>query len=148
MDVLYQELLEKDINLKEIENRMTVINKEEYDSSKTFKTYNAKNSAYYTAATKYANNIKDSMLKAKMKKMIANSLAAYKNEVKDFDSLQQQIISTDVHLEDLYNMLKLVRTLSVLEEYQRKYMPGTSSMESLLNDMKIVADRMENFIQE
>jgi hypothetical protein len=126
---LYQELEEKSPELKELENKLEYLSKTEPDSVETFDKYNGKNKSYYASAESHLTQIGDSVLREKMKKLIANSLTKYSSAVSRHNDLLKTIRENNLTLADLHIVLKITRTLPLIEKYQRDNLPAAKSLE-------------------
>jgi hypothetical protein len=77
VESLYNELAEKTTALKELENKIDNLSRSEGDSTEVFAKFNTKNNSYYNATDRHIEQIKDTLLRDSMKKLIAGSLAKY-----------------------------------------------------------------------
>jgi peptidoglycan hydrolase CwlO-like protein len=77
VESLYNELVDKTPELKKLEDKIEDINKSKNDSTELFDKYNEKNQSYYSEANRHLERITDSLLRDKMKILIANSLTKY-----------------------------------------------------------------------
>ncbi|HUR10165.1 MAG TPA: hypothetical protein VM012_02280, partial [Flavitalea sp.] len=78
------------------------------------------------------SEIKDSLLRDKMKVLIANNLSKYKSSTTRHNELLKIIESKNLTIYDLHNILKIVKTLPLIEKYQRDNLPNTKSLEGYI----------------
>ena len=128
VEVLYNELLDKDPSLKQLENEINKLLENQQDSLKVFTLYNNNNKEYYAIYQKHLDDIKDSVLRRQVKKILDSSMRAYKKKFiehqKVFDSTSDMYNA----LSDLHWILKLSKTLAVMEKYQDENLPDTASL--------------------
>lgn len=132
VESLYNELTEKDANLKNLEDQIRALNDSRADSTKSFAKFNNKNENYYRAATRYIDQLGDTVLKGKMKTLISNSLANYKASIARQDALLKEIESRNTTLTDLHIILKITKTLPLIEKYQTDNSPSIKPLEGFI----------------
>ncbi len=129
VESLYSELVDKTPELKNLESEITAVRESQKDSTESFETYNGKNQSYYTSANNHAAQIQDSVLREKMKSIISSSSTKYKTRIAAHSNLLDNINKKNIALNDLHYMLKLVRTLPLIEKYQIDRKPSTKPLE-------------------
>jgi hypothetical protein len=129
---IYEELLTKDSILKQLEENIAQLNNEKPDSLKTFSFFKNKNEDYYTDAREYLLRIKDSSLRLKIKNQIDNSFTNYNKRIAGHHNLVSLLQSKDSTLTDLHTVLKIVKTLHVMDTYQKDDMPSSRSIEKMI----------------
>lgn len=129
VEELYNELLEKNSALNNLEKNIEQLKDNSRDSAITFNAFNTKNDAYYGAASAHLGNIKDSAIKQKIKLLIDNSLARYQNKIAAHKNLIASIADKDMTLDDLHVVLKLIQTMAVIEKYQNSGLPSTQPLD-------------------
>jgi hypothetical protein len=125
---LYNELAEKTPELKQLEDQIDNLRSSEGDSTDSFVNYNVKNESYFNSADHHAGNIKDSVLRGKIKLLIANSVTKYNSSISLHNDLLKSIATKDLTLRDLHVVLKITRTLPVIGKYQKDNLPSTESL--------------------
>jgi hypothetical protein len=136
VESLYQELENKSPELQDLEAGLENISKTEPDSIKSFDRYNGKNKSYYGSAENHVTQIGDSVLRDRMKKLIAGSLVKYNSVISRHDDLLRSIRADNLTLADLHVVLKITRTLPLIEKYQRDNLPSTKSMEGISGQLE------------
>jgi hypothetical protein len=126
---LYQELAAKTLELKKIDLKMQVFHESLGDSAGKFNEFDDRNLSYYNDADQYSGGIKDSLLRAKLKTVVAASMEGYKSHIAQHKALVELIDKRTIELQDLYTFLKVVRTLQVMEKYQKESLPSLKPME-------------------
>jgi len=139
-DLIYNDMLENNIQLKKLEEELNGFNEAKSDSLKTFYNYNNKSDSYYSSANAELSNIKDTVLQARLRLLLANSKHKYEHHVSKFSMLIRNIDSSAVIMNDYRQTLKIVATLPVIEKYQNKNMPNIKSAA----DMATAAEKLKN----
>jgi len=135
VETLYTELVDKNPELKQLENKIEDLSKSEADSTKSFENYNLKNQAYYNSTSRHIEQIKDSLLRDKVKLLIANSLTNYNSSTSRHKDLLKSIETKNLTLSDLHTILKITKTLPVIEKFQKDNLPATKSLEEYLKQL-------------
>lgn len=128
VEELYAELLEKDTSLKKMEDKLKNLQQSESDSTESFTLFNEKNTRYHDASSPYLSRINDSLLRERIKQLLSNSLANYKNSTAVHQQLLRQIEINKTSLNDLHIAVQLVSTLSMMEKYRKENMPDKLSL--------------------
>jgi hypothetical protein len=132
VESLYNELLNKNQGLKKLEDEIQSLNESKNDSTKSFNNFNLKNQGYYGAANRHIDQLNDSTLKEKMKMLISSSLTKYNSVIVRHNEFLKIIDSKNITLSDLHTLLKITKTLQVIETYQNNNLPSTKSLKSYI----------------
>ncbi len=132
VESLYIELVSKDINLKKLEDKIDELHKSKSDTTDLFHRFNEKNQSYYSSADSHTSAIKDSLLRNKMNVLIANNLTKYNSSIASHRELLKIIETKNLTIADLHNILKIVKTLPLIEKYQRDNLPNIKSFEGYI----------------
>lgn len=133
MDDIYADLVKKRPELQSLETGLQQLYAGMPDSLETFNKYAAKSTSYYDAANGSLSNIKDTVLRARLRLLITNSNNKYMGKVKKISTLMKDIDSNRVMINDYHAALKIAVTMPVIENYQDKNMPDSKSIERLAN---------------
>ncbi|MBK8712101.1 MAG: hypothetical protein IPL97_09560 [Niastella sp.] len=133
VESLYNELLDKDKDLKKLENEIKVLNESKGDTTESFGNFDNKNESYYSSAGRHIDQLSDSLLKTKMRTIITNSLTNYNSLVARHNQLLKVIEAKGMTLNDLHTVLKITKTLPLIEKYQRDDLPSTKSLEGYIH---------------
>jgi hypothetical protein len=129
---LYNDLADKDVELKKLEDKIDELDKSRYDSTSVFNKFNEKSQSYFSSADRHAAEIKDSLLRDKMRTLLENNLARYNSSVIKHNDLLKVIEARGLTISDLHTVLKIVKTLPLIEKYQKDNLPGTKSLEGYI----------------
>jgi spore coat protein CotF len=125
---LYGDLIKNSTELKKLEASIEELPDKLRDSLSDYHEYNSNNSRYYSTAEQHLNRIKDSVLRTRIKLLIDSSFKKYSTAIANHESLVRLIDQKQISLSDSYTVLKLIKTLAVIEEYQRKSLPSTQPL--------------------
>ena len=132
IESLYDELASKNIDFRQLEDKIDDLNKSKGDTTDSFDKFKEKNQAYFSSADRHILEIKDSLLRDKMKVLIANNLTKYTSSTTKHKELLKIIETKSLTISDLHNILKIVKTLPLIEKYQRDNLPDTKSFEGFI----------------
>jgi hypothetical protein len=135
VEALYQEVVRNSDELKNLEKAIQEAKLTLQDSLEPYKTYNEKNTSYYEAAMKKAASITDSSIRKNILEAIRKSRENYVDTVaslRTMDSLLQKRTET---LNNLHELLKIMATLPVIEDFQRTNLPQVADNEALLRKL-------------
>jgi hypothetical protein len=121
---LYNEIIEKDKELKDLETAIINIRSRQADSLENFNNFDQKNNSYYQTAKSYLAGIKDSVLKKRIEQIVTKSSESYKNLTIPHQQLVLQTKALEEKLNEVHISLKLVSTLALMEKFQKEYLPS------------------------
>ncbi|MDI9366143.1 MAG: hypothetical protein QM541_14395 [Flavobacterium sp.] len=122
----------KNIDLKKLEDNIDNLNESKNDTVNLFDKFNEKNQSYFSAANRHISEIKDSLLRDKMRHYISNNLTKYNSSIVRHNDLLKIIETKNLTIADLHNILKIVKTLPLIEKYQHDNLPSTKSFEGYI----------------
>jgi hypothetical protein len=131
---IYSELVSESPELKELEKQIDDVNDRKADSLSDYEEFTGMNDKYYTSTDYHLSTIRDSVLKEKIKTLINNSQNNYKNRTRGLTDLANQLDANQTTLYDYHEVLKLTRTLPIIEDYQKKNLPSKKPIAAILND--------------
>lgn len=136
IESLYNDLVHEDTDLKNLENKINELNKSKRDTTYLFDNYNSKNQSYFTSADIHVLEIKDSVLLHKVRDLVALQLSKYTTQIEKHKELLKVIEANQTTISDLQNVLKIVRTLPIIDKYQRDNLPSTKSLEGYIKQQE------------
>jgi len=125
VDALYADLAEKTPELDHLEKNIVAMLRSKEDSLEKFQSFNQKNETYYEDAIFLKKQIKDSLLRNKINALILKSSLKYKANTKIQHDLIKKIDQQIIAIHDLHAYLKIVKTLPLIEQYQRIHHKAT-----------------------
>lgn len=117
---------------KTFEDKIGDLNTGWRDTADLFENFNEKNEAYFSSADKHISVIKDSLLRDRMKVLIASNLAKYESSIAKHNELLKIIDAKNMTISDLHNVLKIIKTLPLIEKYQGDNRPNTKPFEGYI----------------
>lgn len=134
VDVLYEELLTKDSALNRLETKINDLNRSKTDSLRSFNRFNGRIQSYFETTDSHVSEIKDSLLRDKIKLVIASHLAKYDSRVARHNELLKVLAANDIKISDLHTVLRIVKTLPVTERYQQANLPALQQIEGFIKE--------------
>ncbi|MBG9376427.1 hypothetical protein I5907_09295 [Panacibacter sp. DH6] len=147
IEVLYKEILDKDPGLQQLEKEITQLNDHKDDSLKNFASYDKNNIDYYSIYEQHLSNIKDSVLKKSMKILLDSSTLRYKKKIAAQRAVYDSANTRYNMLADLHWLLKLSKTLEVMERYQDNNIPDTLTLNNSINQLNNTIDRTDSLVK-
>ena len=83
-----------------------------------------------------------------MEALIAESDTAYKVMTARHRGLLAELEKQQLSMDDLHEVLKLTRTLPVIQQYQKRHLPGTLSLQHLLEEYEKVVRQEERLAKK
>lgn len=145
---LYDELSGNTPELKQFENQLEQLANTRSDSTESFYKFDEKNRSYFDAANRHIEGIKDSVLREKTKALVYASLNRYDSKVSKHKDLLNLINKKNVSLEDLHTVVKLTRTLPLMERYQADNLPTTKPMDGYLKQLDKALQSADTLIKK
>jgi hypothetical protein len=145
---LYDELLDQEVRLQDLERKLSALQMAQSDSTEAFETYDANSNNYYEFAGKHALDITDSNLRRQMETLIAGSREQYKSSQAKHEALIAQIEIGRTRIANLHQALKIARTLPVIEKYQRENLPSAMPLERLRQLQNAAVQEVEALLQK
>ncbi len=133
VESLYDELVSKNIDLTQLEEQIDALKNNQSDTTNDFDKFNQKNKSYLSSAESHINDIQDSALKTKMKALIASNRTNYNASILKHNELLKIIDNKNITIADLHQMLKIVKTLPLIENYQKDNLPSIKPIERYVN---------------
>ncbi len=148
VESLYKELADKTPELKKLEDKIGDLHKSKNDSTELFDKYNQKNQSYYNAANNHLERITDSLLRDKMKVLIADSLSKYNSLISRHTDLLKSIDAKNLTLNDLHIILKITRTIPLIEKYHKDKLPSAKPLEGFSKQLDEAINYTDTLIKK
>lgn len=132
VESLYSELVSKDIDLKRLEDKIKELSKHKNDNKELFDKFDGKNQSYFNYADRHVLAIQDSLAREKIKNIVASQLTKYNSRITKHNELLKLIEAKKMTIADLHNVLKIVRTLPLIDKYQKDNLPSTKPFEDFI----------------
>ncbi|MGL4364680.1 MAG: hypothetical protein ACRCSB_05705 [Bacteroidales bacterium] len=132
VEELYEELMKTSPDLQQIEEDLENITKEKVENEAITSSFFGKATNYYRAANQHINQIKDSTLKKKMLGMIEAREANFKKQTQELTQLLQKMDTNEYSLSDYHAVLKITKTLPLIESYQKSNLPDAKGIKKVI----------------
>jgi hypothetical protein len=147
VEALYNELVQQSDELKALEDQIRDLQKNWPDSIDSFKKFSDKSNAYYEAAGRKTAFITDSLLRRRMIALIHTSQRNYSDSIIHFTMLDSLLKKRAASLNDLHQVLKLTKTLPLIEEFQKKHKPDTAAAQHATRDLDALIQKLDSLMQ-
>jgi predicted nucleic acid-binding Zn-ribbon protein len=146
VEALYDELVNGSAELAELESQIKALKKQAPDSLKDYRTFNEKSNAYYGLANKKIGTITDSVVRKKLEHLIYNSRQQFNDSIALLRELDSCINKRTGTINDLHTVLKLVKTLPLIEDFQRNNRPASRPAENALQNLDSLVIRLDSLV--
>ena len=146
VESLYQDLVEKSSDLKQLENDIDGYEKRRGAALDSFVNFDQKSKGYYSAALLYVGKFSDSSLKFKMRDMINESAKKYDTKTNQLQTLLKDISKNAETLNDHHNLLKILLTLPLIEKYQNQNLPKEQEYKQIIDHQAKLIDRTDKLV--
>ncbi len=133
---LYKELATNNPELKSIEAKIKMFSEVQIDSIASYSHFVEKNNSYYNTANQHIETIKDSLIRDEIKSIVTHHLAQYNSRVAIHNELLKRIETNQNKISDLYKALKIIKTLPLIDQYQKDNLPGTSPFDRFIKQQE------------
>ena len=135
IEKIYYKLIENDPQLKKLDENINELNNENIDYNRNLNSILQKPEDYYSDAKNRTKSLRDSLLKKEITKLIELSEKKFRNHT---FSLNEKMKNTRLNyftINDLYNVLKIKKTLPAIEEFQ-KTIPDNQKIDSIIKEQE------------
>ena len=144
---LYQGLVDKDSLLRNLEEEIIAFRSGSLEVTKAFHNYLDKSVNYYGSVNDKVKGIKDSLLMKKMQVLIVAHKKAQEARTTEINALLKTIPANDTLLNDHHAVLKIVKTLAVMEKYQKEHLPNKSELKKLIRQQEKIIQQMNDLMR-
>ncbi|HRI25749.1 MAG TPA: hypothetical protein PLZ45_13820 [Ferruginibacter sp.] len=148
VETLYGELMEKDPQLKQLEKTAIDLDNQRIDSAMEFNAFDNKNSQYYRAGDQHLQRIQDSVLGQRIRAILDNSLAAYRSSSQYHKNLIETLTAKNLKLDDLRTALKIVKTIPLIEKFQKENLPSAKPLEKVNNRFDKAIEKADSLMNK
>jgi hypothetical protein len=134
VEELYNELADKNPELKKLEEDLTALKPKPFEMLEKFNEYNSKSVAYYNSAGQLSNQIGDSVLRSKINELIKASQTKYDDKTAGVNSLLNTIQRNTISLNDYHAVLQIIITMPLIEKFQTDNLPGKINFQDLIKE--------------
>ena len=143
---LYQGLVDKDSLLRNLEEEIVAFRSGSMEVTKGVYNYLDKSENYYGSVNAKAKGIKDSLLMKKMQMLITAHKKAQEARTTEINALLKTVSANDTLLDDHHFALKIVKTLAVMEKYQKEHLPNKNELKKLIRQQEKIIQQMNGLM--
>ncbi|MCT4582870.1 MAG: hypothetical protein N4A35_15770 [Flavobacteriales bacterium] len=144
---LYNEAVEKNVEVGAIQESIDEVHQYYVDSLADYNKYIRINEEYWNTANRYIAEISDTTLRNSIKELFQEAEVTYCSSKEDLLYLNDQIALEKERLENQVQLLKLVVTLPMIQNYQVNEKPDTLQLKTILDRLKAIENRVEVYTQ-
>ncbi len=137
---LYDEISEKNKELKKLNESVKKLKKETAEKTEEADKFFANNQKYYNAAYARTEIIQDSVLKETVLTKLSENENSFNIKTEQLANLLSEISQKQAELNDYYNAMKIIITMKQNAEYQNSNMPDTNKLKGLTKDYQNIID--------
>jgi predicted nucleic acid-binding Zn-ribbon protein len=147
-DDLYRGLVEKDSLLRNLEDEIIAFRSGSVETTRAFHDYLDKSDNYYGSVNRKRKEIKDSLLMKKMQMLITAHKKAQEDRTTEINAFLKTVSANDTLLNDHHAALKIVKTLAVMEKYQKEHLPNKNELKKLIEQQENILKQMNDLMSK
>jgi len=148
VDALFVDVLKQDTSLQALLDAMDRQMIAHGDSTDRLMRYEARNRGYYEAALEHTAQLSDSLEREQQRSILRQSEARYNEAMAATRDLVQYYDSLQRRTTELVELIKLKRTLVMMEKYQQQERPADALMKAELERIKALEKRLEAALKQ
>jgi len=134
VDDLYKEALGKNIELKNLDERINSIFENRYDSLAIYENYKNINSSYWQSVRSSLSEINDSILLNQFRRLFDDYNSRYEESLTNCDDKNRIILLKNQFLKDQLVIMKLLTSFEAMESFQVSQLPKIEPLTNLIED--------------
>ncbi|GAB4334663.1 MAG: hypothetical protein OHK0038_12000 [Flammeovirgaceae bacterium] len=149
VDEIYEKLEETRPDLKILNENLRELHKQNETPLEEFRIYEKKSSMYYSNAEMISSTIQDSVLKKQMMDILQLSKLRYSQKHADLDALILSFNSQNAKIQDMYQSIKIINTLPLIEQYQMQNLENhQKNYKEMIEKQSIQIKKLEEVMQK
>ncbi len=148
VNTIYTNLVDKSADLKNLDERISGLQDERMDSTEMLTEYIHPNEQYYTSAERHIQSISDTVLRTAILRIMNESKDRFDASMKSTKNLLNSIDSTIKQIDNQRELLKVLMTIPVIQEYQRLNTPSSKSSKDLEAELNILKRKFDSIIKK
>lgn len=142
VEALFADVLKSDTALRHLFSDIEAQHRNHGDSTEQWVDFEQKNLAYYTSAKHHAEHITDTVMRSAEFERLRVSQAHYVASVLSARALDSAYMAKRSTLNDLEELVKIQRTLALMERYQKEQRPRDEALRAELERIKSLEARL------
>ena len=148
VDALFVDVLKQDTALQALLNAMELRMVAHGDSTERLMRFEARNRSYYEAALSHTAMLSDSVERELQQSLLHQSEARYKEAMAATRDLEQHYDSLQRRTNELVELIKLKRTLVLMENYQQQEPAADALMKAEVERIKALEKRLTTALEQ
>lgn len=148
VDALFEDVLESDTALMRLLNDIAAQQEAHADSIRDWENFEHKNVSYYEDAAQHAERISDTTARAKLLARLKESIQRYDASAGSARHLDSTYRSRTIVLNNLEELVRIQRTLEMMERYQKERRPDDALLMSELDRLKALESSLRAMVRE
>ena len=146
IEELFNEALENNQKLNDLNKKIRkILSDSIQEKTKEYLVYKKNNTEYWNTAKSYINNLNDSIGKIELLKTFNKLEKNYERKVTNHESKMDSITSLKLYLSDQENLIKLLITQKMIDNYQINELPKIDKLESMIKDLKKIIEESKEY---
>ncbi len=147
VDALFADVLESDTALRSAMDALEDRYSAHGDSVETYHEYEQNNRNYYDAAQAHTAQLSDSVEREQQRAILRQSGERYAAAMAAIRALDQRYDSIRARTTELVVLIKLQRTLELMERYQQTERPGDATLKAELERIQALEQRLRAMLK-
>jgi hypothetical protein len=148
VEALFEEALKEDAVLRQLYADIDARARAHEDSTEQWRHFEQKNTQYYADARHHSTRITDTLARTDLQAHVDKSNAAYDANVTPARELDSAYARARSVVADLSTLVKVQRTLAMLERYQQEHGPLKATLQAELERIKALEVRLRAVVKE
>lgn len=148
VEALFDEALKGDPVLQQLYADIDARHRAHADSTEQWRHYEQKNQQYYADAARHSERITDTLARNPLNARINASQARYTASMSAARQLDSTYDRTRAVVADLSELVKVQRTLAMLERYQQEHRPQDATLRAELERIQKLEARLREVVGE
>lgn len=148
VDALFADVLKGDTALRHLLDDLQHQYELHGDSTDDYHRFEAQNRAYYEAAMEHTAALSDSVERAEQRGLLRTSEERHRTAMARARQLDDQYQTVHKRTMDLVELIKLQRTLQLMEDYQRQEGPHDAELQAELQRIRALEQRLNEALRK
>ncbi|WP_107037542.1 hypothetical protein [Brumimicrobium mesophilum] len=143
---LYNEAMEKNSKLNQVNEKILKMYNYENDSLKPYSKYTATNERYWLSVKQLIRNIHDSILRESTEETFELLERNYQSKMATYEQKLETINEKSISLKDQLLLMKLFITAPMMKNYQVNELPPIKALENIIQEYDSLINESEEII--
>lgn len=148
VEALFEEALKSDSTLRQLFEAIEAQHHAHADTTERWQHYEQKNLQYYEDAKQHSERMSDTIARAEQLTLLRKSQERYEVDVRDARGLDSAYRHTRSSIADLQELVKVQRTLEMLERYQKEQRPHDATLRAEVERITALELRLRKQVKQ